>query len=88
MNTEHTKNPIDEFLNSKEPQKWSRWLRWFASYKWKWSNHIEQLITMCVAGGAIWILIIVKDKDLIDKSTFGVMFGTVFGYILSWRFGK
>ncbi len=54
----------------------------------KWSYLIETIITLIVALTLIGFLIWLVDHDYIDKSSFGVMFGTVFGYMLSWRFGK
>ena len=49
---------------------------------------IETVITFVVATFLIWSLIWLVDHEYIYKGSFGVMFGTVFGYMLSWRFGK
>jgi len=57
-------------------------------YQTKWSYLIETVITLLVALFLILSLIWLVDRDYIDKGSFGVMFGTVFGYMLSWRFGK
>lgn len=54
----------------------------------KWKYIIETLITLAVAVFLIGSLIWLVDNEYIDKGSFGVMFGTVFGYMLSWRFGK
>ncbi len=54
----------------------------------KWAYLIETGITLVVAVFLIGSLIWLVDHDYIDKGSFGVMFGTVFGYMLSWRFGK
>lgn len=54
----------------------------------KWNSLTETIITLVVAVFLICSLIWLVDNNYIDKSSFGVMFGTVFGYMLSWRFGK
>jgi hypothetical protein len=59
-----------------------------ARNQYKWKYIIETSITLLVAGSLIATLIWLINHNLIDKGSFGVMFGTVFGYLLSWRFGK
>jgi hypothetical protein len=54
----------------------------------KWRHLIESGITILVSAGLISLLFYFWKWEIIDKSSFGVMFGTVFGYLLSWRFGK
>jgi hypothetical protein len=68
-------------------QEISRLLNLFRS-QYRWANLIETVITIIVAIFLITILICLVNNNLIDKGSFGVMFGTVFGYLLSWRFGK
>lgn len=68
-------------------QEISRLLNLFRS-QYRWANLIETVITIIVAIFLITILIYLVNNNLIDKGSFGVMFGTVFGYLLSWRFGK
>jgi hypothetical protein len=60
----------------------------FFRSQYRWANLIETFITIVVAIFLITILICLVNNNLIDKGSFGVMFGTVFGYLLSWRFGK
>lgn len=71
-------------LNHKEISKLLDLLR----FQSKWTYLIETSITLIVAIFLIGSLIWLVDKCYIDKGSFGVMFGTVFGYMLSWRFGK
>lgn len=68
-------------------QEISRLLELFRT-QYRWTYLIETFITLSVAGLLIGTLIWLINHDLIDKGSFGVMFGTVFGYLLSWRFGK
>lgn len=75
---------IKYLLNHKEV---SQLLKLFRSQT-KWTYLIETVITFVVAVFLIVLLLWLVEQDIIDKSTFGVMFGTVFGYMLSWRFGK
>lgn len=75
---------VTHLLNHKEI---SDLLKLFRHQK-KWTNLIETGITQVVAiffiGSLFWLL----DRNYLDKGSFGVMFGTVFGYMLSWRFDK
>lgn len=75
-------------LRSKESGKWSRLLRRIISFSKIWDDIFQTIVTIGIACLVVYILIYTHDHQLIDKSTFGVMFGTVIGYVLSWRFGK
>jgi xanthine/uracil permease len=77
-----------QFLQSKEASNWSRLIRRIHSFNKIWDDIFQTIITIGIAIGVVWVLMLVQEKGLIDKSTFGVMFGTVIGYVLSWRFGK
>jgi hypothetical protein len=77
-------NAFKEIINHGEFQKLTSLMR----YHSKWSPLIETLINLAVAGLLILVLLKLVDNQYIDRSSFGVMFGTVFGYLLSWRFGK
>jgi hypothetical protein len=92
-NTEQASNEsINDFFTtlfqSKELGRWSRLLRRIFSFKTIWDDIFQTIVTLAIAVLVVLVLVYVKDRDLIDKSTFGVMFGTVIGYVLSWRFGK
>lgn len=63
-------------------------LRLVVKHDRKWSHIIETIVTLIVAALLISTLIWLVDNEYLDKGAFGVMFGTVFGYMLSWRFGK
>jgi uncharacterized membrane protein len=75
---------VKYLLNHKEISELLKLFR----YQTKWTYLIETIITLIVAVFLIGSLIWLVDNDYIDKGSFGVMFGTVFGYMLSWRFGK
>ena len=75
---------VKYLLNHKEV---SHLLKLFR-HQTKWAYLIETVITFVVAAFLIGSLIWLVDHEYIDKGSFGVMFGTVFGYMLSWRFGK
>jgi hypothetical protein len=75
---------VKYLLNHKEISELLKLFR----HQTKWTYLIETVITLVVAVFLIGSLIWLVDHDYIDKGSFGVMFGTVFGYMLSWRFGK
>jgi hypothetical protein len=75
---------LKDLLNHKEISDLLKLFR----YQTKWTYLIETVITLLVALFLILLLIWLVDREYIDKGSFGVMFGTVFGYMLSWRFGK
>jgi len=79
---------IKQLLEHKEISPWLSTLREVFAFNKKWADLIETVITLIVAGFLVLILIWLVDHSYLDKSSFGVMFGTVFGYLLSWRFGK
>ena len=79
---------VKYFTEHKEFKEWSKVFRKVKNFNGRYADPIEQGITISVAAGLILTLIYLNDKGIIDNSSFGVMFGTVFGYLLSWRFGK
>ncbi len=95
-NTENPEQAASESINdffatifqSKELGRWSRLLRRFFSFKTIWDDIFQTIVTLVIAILVVLVLVYAQDRNLIDKSTFGVMFGTVIGYVLSWRFGK
>lgn len=81
------KDNWDKVIYLLNHQEISRLLELFRT-QFRWSKLIETIITIIVAIFLIIVLICLVRYNLIDKGSFGVMFGTVFGYLLSWRFGK
>jgi hypothetical protein len=75
---------VKYLLNHKEISELLRLFR----HQTKWTSLIETAITLLVAIFLICSLIWLVNYQYIDKGSFGVMYGTVFGYLLSWRFGK
>lgn len=72
------------FLNHRELRKVTS----VFIFNFKWKHLIEAVITISVSTVLIIILILLCNWALINGSSFEIMFGTVFGYLLSWRFGK
>lgn len=75
---------VEYLLNHKEISELLKLFR----HQTKWTYLIETLITIIVSALLICSLIWLVKQNYIDKGSFGVMFGTVFGYLLSWRFSK
>lgn len=81
-------NQFKKLLENEEVKKVLGTVRKVWIFKTRTEHLIESIITIVVAGVLIALLGYFVSIGYIDKSTFGVMFGTIFGYLLSWRFNR